>query len=135
MLNQQRDFPKSDQKVSVVMPCFNEERFVKDAIESVQAQTHTNWELIIVDDCSTDNSTRIAAEAASKDKRIHVIRLRRNSGLPSARNTGFAFANSPFVVFLDSDDALLPKSNEEHLMLLQEEGTRRCFTIEIVVST
>ncbi len=119
VFNQQRDFPKSDQKVSVVMPCFNEERFVKDAIESVQAQTHTNWELIIVDDCSTDNSTRIAAEAASKDKRIHVIRLRRNSGLPSARNTGFAFADSPFVVFLDSDDALLPTALAGRLALAQ----------------
>jgi hypothetical protein len=116
---QRRDFPKSDKKVSIVMPCFNEERFLRDAIESVQAQTHTNWELIIVDDCSTDNSTLIAAEAAINDKRIQVIRLRRNSGLPSARNTGFSFAESPFVVFLDSDDALLPTALAGRLALAQ----------------
>jgi len=117
---QRRDFPKSDKKVSIVMPCFNEERFLNEAIESVRAQTHVNWELVIVDDCSVDNSTRIAAEAASKDKRIRVIRLRRNSGLPSARNAGFLFATGEFVIFLDADDALLPQSIASRLVLASE---------------
>jgi glycosyltransferase involved in cell wall biosynthesis len=116
----QRDFPKSDKKVSIVMPCFNEDRFLNEAIESVRAQTHANWELIIVDDCSVDDSTRIAAEAASKDKRIHVIRLRRNSGLPSARNAGFVFATGEFVIFLDGDDALLPHAISSRLSLASE---------------
>lgn len=120
VLNQQRDFPKSSTKVSIVMPCFNEEKFLKEAIESVRAQTHTNWELIIVDDCSIDDSTRIAAEASSKDERIQVIRLRRNSGLPSARNAGFSFATGEFVIFLDADDALLPHSISSRLTLASQ---------------
>lgn len=115
-----KKLPKSSKKVSIVMPCFNEERFLKEAIESVRAQTHTNWELIIVDDCSIDDSTRIAAEASSKDERIQVIRLRRNSGLPSARNAGFTFATGEFVIFLDADDALLPHSISSRLMLASQ---------------
>jgi hypothetical protein len=107
-----------DACVAIVMPCWNEERFISDAIKSVQAQTHKNWELTIVDDGSSDDSTRIAVAAAAKDKRIRVIRLRRNSGLPSARNAGFAFTKSPCVIFLDSDDALLPTALENRLKLV-----------------
>ena len=109
----------SNSLVAVIMPCWNEERFIKDAIDSLKAQTHKNWELTIVDDGSSDSSTRIAVSAAQKDKRIRVLRLRRNSGLPSARNAGFAFTNAPFVIFLDSDDALLSESIEARLALAE----------------
>ena len=72
--------------VSIITPCFNCSKFIGQMIESVQAQTYPNWELLITDDCSTDNSREIVEEYCKKDSRIHLFQLEKNSGAGVARN-------------------------------------------------
>ncbi|SHI53241.1 glycosyltransferase family 2 protein [Lutispora thermophila] len=90
--------------VSIITPCYNAEKYIKDTIESVLNQDYYNWELIIIDDCSSDNSKLIVEEYMKIDKRIKLISLDRNSGVAVARNTGINAANGRFIAFLDSDD-------------------------------
>lgn len=90
--------------ISVVMPVYNAERFVAQAIESVLAQTYRNLELILVDDCSTDHSLSILQYYAQKDTRIHVLANEQNSGVANTRNTGIQAANGTYIALLDSDD-------------------------------
>ena len=86
------------------MPCFNSSKYISKSIESVIQQTYENIELIIIDDCSTDNSLSIINDFISKDKRIKLIKLEKNSGAAIARNKGIEVANGKFIAFIDSDD-------------------------------
>lgn len=90
--------------VSVVMPVYNSERFLRQAIDSVLNQTYQNIELIAVDDCSTDNSLQLLTEYQKKDGRVCVIKQERNSGVAHARNRGIQLAKGEFIALLDSDD-------------------------------
>lgn len=95
---------------SVVMACYNSKEYVKDAIESVISQTFCDWELIIVDDCSSDNSYSIASEYAKLDSRIRVYKLSENSGgclVP--RTKAIELSNGEYVTYLDSDDTFQPE--------------------------
>ena len=94
-------------KVSIVTPVYNAEAFLRKTIESVIKQTYSNFELLLVDDGSTDESGLIVDEYSKKDKRIVAIH-QNNSGVSSARNTALKNATGEWVCFLDSDD-------EEHL--------------------
>src|SRR5436190_3159495 len=87
--------------VSVVIPCYNQSHFLQEAIESVLAQSHQNFEIIVVDDGSTDNTSQIARTYP----RVRYI-YQNNSGLAAARNTGIKHSKGTFVVFLDADDRL-----------------------------
>lgn len=91
-------------KVSVITPIYNCEKFISDTIESVLNQTYTNWEMILIDDCSSDDSINIARSYASKDERIQVIQLDENSGAAVARNVGIENSKGRFLAFLDGDD-------------------------------
>lgn len=114
--------PPVDQgRVAIVIPAYNESRFLSQALESLQAQTYTYWRAIVVDDQSSDATTSIAAGFAKRDPRIEVFRLRRNAGLPGARNAGLAQVTEPFVLFLDGDDALFPDALETRVRLLVED--------------
>lgn len=93
--------------VSVIMPCYNGVKFIGEAIESVINQTYKNWELIIVDDGSTDNSKKVIDHYLS-DTRINYIRHIRNKGIPIARNTGINSSCGEFIALLDQDDKWLP---------------------------
>ena len=93
--------------VSIIMPSYNTERFIKDTIESVLAQSYTNWELIIVDDCSTDNTDAIVSPYLA-DERISYIKNDTNSGAAVSRNRALREAKGKWVAFLDSDDLLHP---------------------------
>lgn len=104
--------------VSIIMPLYNYGRFLNAAVGSVLSQTYTNWELIIVDDCSTDDSFEIAEELSKKDKRIRAYRLEKNGGTSAARNKGLDLAKGEFVAFLDSDDQYDPTYLESQLDLL-----------------
>lgn len=99
--------------VSVIMPIYNVERFVAEAIDSVLAQTHTDFELLIVDDCSPDRSLAICE--AYEDKRIRILRHPENRGLAGARNTGIRAARGRYLAFLDSDDLWHPEKLSRHL--------------------
>lgn len=90
--------------VSIIMPTFNSERFLKETIESILNQTYTNWELLITDDGSTDNTIKIIKDYQAFEKRIHLFRLSENSGAAIARNNSISKANGRYIAFCDSDD-------------------------------
>lgn len=92
-------------KVSIIVPCYNQARYLSYAINSVVNQTHTNWECIIVNDGSTDDTEECALNLAKNDERI-IYKKKINGGLSSARNTGLNIATGDFIQFLDSDDYL-----------------------------
>ena len=91
--------------VSVVIPCYDQARYLPDAIESVLAQSYPHLELVVVDDGSPDNT----AEVAARYPGVQVVR-QENAGLSGARNTGLRHTNGAYLIFLDADDRLLPKA-------------------------
>jgi teichuronic acid biosynthesis glycosyltransferase TuaG len=91
-------------KVSVIMPAFNAGNTIKDAIDSVKKQSFDEWELIIIDDGSTDDTSVIAQGCITPDPRVKLLKLERNGGLPNARNQGCMMAKGEYIAFLDSDD-------------------------------
>lgn len=107
--------------VSVITPLYNCERFLENTIQSILAQDFQDWELIMVDDCSTDSSLAIAQHYVEQDKRIKVLQLERNSGAAVARNTAIEAARGRFIAFLDSDDQWLPKKLDVQLRFMQEK--------------
>lgn len=110
--------------VSIVMPVYNAGIYLAQSIQSVLNQTYSNWELLIVDDCSTDNSADIIKSFASQDGRIHYLKTLSPSGSPTVpRNIGIEKANGRFIAFLDSDDIWLPKKLEEQLPLFESSDT------------
>ncbi|WP_281699511.1 glycosyltransferase family 2 protein [Cetobacterium somerae] len=90
--------------VSIITPSYNSEKFIKETIESVLNQTYINWELLIVDDCSTDESPKIIKEYSKIDHRIKYLRNEKNSGPAITRNRGLDIAKGKYIAFLDSDD-------------------------------
>lgn len=97
-----------DKHISIITANFNSEKYIAQTIESVLAQKYTDWEMIIVDDNSTDKSMQIVDEYKKKDKRIHSIRLKSNQGPAVARNTGIEKAKGRYITFIDSDDLWEP---------------------------
>ena len=118
----------SQDLVSVIMPSYNTEKYILDSIQSVQAQTYANWELIIVDDCSTDNTVEIVKKhiAETKETRIHLLSNEKNSGAAISRNYALREAKGRWIAFLDSDDLWLPEKLEKQIRFMEEN--RYCFT-------
>lgn len=102
--------PESSEPVTVIIPLYNEERFLGDCLDSLLAQSWPDWTAIVVDDASTDDGPKLAAEYAGKDPRIQLSRHLVNSGLSAARNTGLRLSQTKLITFLDSDDMLTPDS-------------------------
>lgn len=113
-------------KVSVIIPAYNSRSFVRRAINSVIAQSYSNWELIIVDDCSTDDTYSVCESI--KDDRIRVIKHEKNTGAGVARQTGLKYATGDFVTFLDSDDYLLPNFIEGMITLQKQHDSDIVYT-------
>ena len=90
-------------KVSVIIPVYNAEQYLKRCLDSVLAQTYQDFEIICIDDGSTDNSGAICDEYAKKDSRIRILR-KENGGVSSARNAGLNIAEGEYITFIDSDD-------------------------------
>lgn len=95
---------QSDRTVSIIMPCYNAERYISEAIESVLSQTYLDWELIIVDDASTDESCKIISQYTAIDERIHKIKNLGQRGAAGARNTALDCCKGMYIAFLDADD-------------------------------
>ncbi len=114
--------------ISIITPNYNCARFIAQTIESVLAQTYTNWEMLIVDDCSTDGSYEIAQGYAEKDSRIKVFRNEKNSGTAVSRNRAIEASSGEYVAFLDSDDLWLPEKLERQLKFMQENNCDFSFT-------
>ena len=106
--------------VSVVMPVFNRENYVAEAIDSILAQTFSDFEFIIVDDGSQDRSPEIIREYERRDDRVRFLRQERNMGVSFARNRGIAAAGGEYIAFMDSDDVSLPTRLEQQFRFLQE---------------
>ena len=101
------------------MPVYNSERYLAEAIESILAQTFTDFELLIVDDASNDGSAEIAQRYAALDTRIRFFQHERNMGQAPALNTGLAEATGDFITNMDSDDISLPRRLEKQVRFLQ----------------
>ncbi len=95
--------------VSVITPVYNCEKYLKLTIESVLCQTYTNWEMILVDDCSLDNSAEIIKSYQKKDDRIKYVRLSENGGAAIARNRALEVSKGRYIAYLDADDIWLPE--------------------------
>ncbi|WP_367772870.1 glycosyltransferase family 2 protein [Flavobacterium sp. WC2421] len=104
--------------VSILIPTFNSEKFISESIRSVQNQTYTNWEIILVDDCSTDSTLCLVEELAIKDNRIQYSRLEKNSGTGVARNSALALAKGQYIAFLDADDLWKPEKLKKQMDFL-----------------
>lgn len=104
--------------VSIITPTYNCGAFIAETIESVLAQSYGNWEMIIVDDCSYDNTREIVEQYMSKDSRIQYHCLEQNSGAAVARNLALGLATGRWIAFLDSDDLWLPEKLERQLKFM-----------------
>lgn len=114
--------------VSIITPNYNCSRFIAETIESVIAQTYTNWEMIIVDDCSSDGSYEIALEYEKQDSRIKVLKNVKNSGAAVSRNKAIEVSQGEYLAFLDSDDLWMPEKLEKQLKFMQENNCDFSFT-------
>lgn len=105
--------------ISIITPAYNAEKTINETIQSVLNQTYNNWELLIIDDCSTDKTKEIIHNYTSVDKRIKYFKTDKPSGGPSIpRNIGIKNSNGRYIAFLDSDDIWLPNKLEEQLNFL-----------------
>lgn len=109
--------------ISVITPCYNAERFIDSCIQSVLSQTYKNWELILVDDCSTDDTLNKIQMYSKLDNRIKYYTTKRTSGGPShPRNIGITTCTGDFVAFLDADDLWLPEKLSEQIEFALENN-------------
>lgn len=108
--------------VSIITPTYNCGKFISETIESVLSQTYKNWELIISDDCSTDNTEEIIKPYLERDSRIKYICNEHNSGAAITRNAAIRKANGKWIAFLDSDDLWLPEKLERQLKFMAENN-------------
>jgi len=108
--------------VSVITPTYNCGKFIAETIESIQAQTYTNWELIIVDDCSTDNTKDVVNSYIKNDSRIKYHCLEKNSGAAIARTKAMQLAEGQYMAFCDSDDLWMSNKLEKQLEFMNENN-------------
>lgn len=114
--------------VSIITPSYNAEKFIEETIKSVQNQTLTDWEMIIVDDCSKDKTRDILHRIAELDSRLKVVLLEENGGAAVARNTALEQAKGRYIAFLDSDDLWKPKKLEKQIAVMQKNNYAFTFT-------
>ncbi len=109
--------------VSIIMPTYNCGDYIAESIRSVLEQTYPHWELIIIDDCSTDNTKEVVAPF-TEDKRVRYVCLEQNSGTAAARSKGLSLVQGDFVAFLDSDDLWVPQKLEKQLGFMEEKNQK-----------
>lgn len=118
----------SEKLVSIITPSYNSSKYISQTIASVLSQTYQNWEMIIVDDASPDNSNHIIEEYCKKDNRIKLIKLETNSGPAVARNLAIQEAKGRYIAFLDADDLWLPQKLEKQVAFMQEKDCALSYT-------
>ena len=112
--------------VSIIMPSYNTASFIEETIQSVLNQTYTNWELIIVDDCSTDNTDEVLENI--KDSRIRYFKNDKNSGAAVSRNKALCEARGQWIAYLDSDDLWMPEKLEKQIHFMETNGYAFSYT-------
>ena len=115
--------------VSIIVPVYNAGAYIKETISMVQAQTYGNWELLLVDDCSSDDSRQMISECMNTgDDRIRLICKPENEGAARARNTGIKASKGRYIAFLDADDLWMPDKLEKELVFMREKQAAFVFT-------
>ena len=114
--------------VSIITPTYNAEKFIRATIESVQNQTYQNWEMILVDDASTDKTVKIISDFAEKDSRIKLFKLEQNSGNGFARNKALEKAVGKYIAYLDADDLWFLNKLEKQIAFLKENNLHFTFS-------
>jgi teichuronic acid biosynthesis glycosyltransferase TuaG len=117
-----------DELISIIVPVYNAESFIDRTIAFVQAQTYENWELILVDDCSSDNSVDIIKDKSQKDNRIKLVLQEENSGAAKSRNRGLKKAQGRYICFLDADDIWDRDKLLEELEFIKQKKVGFVFT-------
>lgn len=107
--------------VSIITPAFNSEKYIAETINSIAKQTYSNWEHIIIDDASTDNTVAIIKQFQKKDQRIKLIQLHTNAGSAIARNAGIKMAKGSYLTFIDADDLWLPQFIEISIKTIEKK--------------
>ena len=110
------------EKVSIIVPMYNAEKFIGKTIESVLSQTYENWEMLIMNDVSTDNSLAVVNEFAKKDDRIQVVNTEKNMGVVKGRNHLIDLANGKYIAFLDADDYWQSQKLEKQIKFMKEKN-------------
>lgn len=119
--------------VSVITPMYNGEKYLAEMIDSVINQTYDNWELVIVDDCSTDDSCKIVQEYIKRDNRIKLIKQKKNAGPAEARRVSIRNAKGKYIAFLDCDDIWMPEKLEKQIGYMESNGIAvTCTSYQIV---
>ncbi|GMO61935.1 MAG: hypothetical protein Ta2D_08150 [Rickettsiales bacterium] len=118
--------------ISVIVPVYNVEKYVAKCIDSILNQTYTNFELILVNDCSKDNSLKVLQEYKNKDKRITIIDLTENVGSAETRNVGYREAKGEYIHFLDSDDYFAPDLFQKAIDKIKEVNTELVLNFNVV---
>ena len=95
-------------KVSIIIPIYNAEKYIQTTVDSVLSQTFSDWELLLIDDCSKDHTSSICEKLVQSDNRITYIRQNENGGPAKARNVGIDYAKGEYLAFVDSDDTIEP---------------------------
>lgn len=108
--------------VSIITPCYNSASFITPTIQSVIAQTYPNWELIIIDDQSADDTCAVVENFTSKHSNIRLIKLEKNRGVAHARNVGLAAAQGKYIAFLDSDDIWLKDKLSHQVAYMEKDN-------------
>ena len=108
--------------VSIITPTYNSEQYISETINSIISQTYTNWELLITDDCSDDNTVEIVKKFIKRDNRIKLFELKENSGAGVARNNSIKYAKGRYIAFCDSDDKWLPNKLKIQLEFMESEN-------------
>jgi teichuronic acid biosynthesis glycosyltransferase TuaG len=116
--------------VSIIVPVYNVEKYICETIECVRKQTYDNWELLLVEDCSKDNTVAVILEYLDKvqDSRVRLIRQEKNNGAARSRNRGLREADGRYIAYLDADDLWVPEKLEKELAFMEEKQAAFAFT-------
>lgn len=125
---------KETPTVSVITPFYNSEKFLEETIQSIINQTYPNWELLLINDASKDNSQIIAEKYCAKDNRIKIFKLEKNSGAGVARNTGIQSAKGRYIAFLDADDVWMPQKLETQLNFMDKHKINLCYSSYLLMN-
>lgn len=121
-------------KLSIIIPVYNVEQYLQECVASVLAQTYSDFEIILVDDCSPDRCPQLCDEIAGTDNRIRVVHRPVNGGLSAARNTGIDIAEGNFITFVDSDDTIKPDTYTANIQIL-EKSDAMCLEYPVIKNT
>ena len=122
-------------EISIITPAFNAEKTIRETVESVKKQTFTDWEMIIVDDCSTDKTASIVLDLIKEDGRIKLLSLAENQGVAKARNEALKIATGRFIAFVDSDDLWTENKLMRQREIMLSNGYALTYTAYAVLKT